>query len=90
MFDCSCNIAVTVNIYAIYINWCINQILAWKWPTLTHTHALESNETKTRALECIECDQKLRISHVKNVNKRKNRLTPVKLESKKQHKKIAA
>ena len=32
----------------------------------------------------------LKISDVKNVNKRKNRLTPVKLESKKQDKKLLA
>ena len=32
----------------------------------------------------------LRISHVKNVNKMKNRLTPIKLESKKQDKNVFA
>ena len=35
-------------------------------------------------------NEMLRISDVKNVNKRKNRLTPVKLESKKQDKKVLA
>ena len=32
--------------------------------------------------------QMSKISHIKNVNKRKNRLTPVKLEKKKQGKKV--
>ena len=56
--------------------------------TPPHTHTLESKVTKNSTLECKENDQKLRISHVKNVNKRKNPLTPVKLESKKQDKKV--
>ena len=59
-------------------------------PPTTHTQTLESKETKTKTLECKEKVQKLRISHVKNVNKRKNRLPPVKLESKKQDKKVMA
>ena len=44
--------------------------------------------TKTSFLECKENDQKLLFQHVKNVNKSKNRPTPVKLESKKQDKKV--
>ena len=47
--------------------------------THTHIHTLESKETKNSILECKETDQIFKISHVKNVNKRKNRLTPVKL-----------
>ena len=46
--------------------------------------------TKTRTVECKKQVQKLKISDVKNVNKRKNRLTPVKLESKKEDKKKIA
>ena len=49
---------------------------------------LESKETKASPLECIESDQKSKISHVKPVNKSKNPLTPVKLESRKQYKKV--
>ena len=56
------------------------------WPTIP-PYTLESKETKTATLECKEKDQKLRISGAKNVNKRKNRLTPVKLGSKIQDKK---
>ena len=41
-------------------------------------------------LECNENNQILKISHHKNVNKRKNRLTPVKLESERLGKKIIA
>ena len=41
-------------------------------------------------LECKENNQILKISHHKNVNKRKNRLTPVKLESERLGKKIIA
>ena len=48
------------------------------------THTLKNKDTKTGILECKEKDQKSKISHVKNVNKRKNRLILVKLESKKQ------
>ena len=36
----------------------------------THTHTLESKEMKTITLECKEIGQMLRISDVKNVNKR--------------------
>ena len=54
--------------------------------SVTHTHEIKG--TKVGTLECKENDQMLRISDVKNVNKRKNRLAPVKLESKKQHKKV--
>ena len=59
-------------------------------PPPTHTHCLESTETINSTLECKQMDQIFKIFHVKNVNKRKNRLTPVKLESKKQHKKVLA
>ena len=52
-----------------------------------HTHTLGSKETKSSTLECKENDQILKISHHKNVNKRKNRLKPVKLESKNQDQK---
>ena len=50
----------------------------------------QSTETKDSTLECKENDQIFKISHVKNVNKRKNRLTPLKLERKKQDKKVLA
>ena len=50
-------------------------------PPPTHTHTLESKETKNSTLECKETGQMLRIWDVKNVNKRKIRLTLVKLES---------
>ena len=53
-------------------------------------HTLERKCTKTGTVECIESDQKSKISHVKNVNKRKNHCSPVKLESKKQGKKTSA
>ena len=43
---------------------------------------------KTGTLECKEKGQILKISHHKNVNKGKNHCTPVKLESKKNDKKI--
>ena len=43
---------------------------------------------KNITLEWKEIDQMLRISDHKNVNKRKNPLTPAKLETKKQDKKI--
>ena len=49
-----------------------------------HTHSLERKTRKTSTLESNRKDQKSKISHVKNVNKRNNRLTLVKLESKKQ------
>ena len=54
------------------------------------THTLERKTRKSGTLECKENDQKLTISDVKNVNKIKNRLTPVKLESKKEDKKAMA
>ena len=44
---------------------------------------VESKETKNSTLECKENDQLLRISDLKNINKRKNRLTPVKLRKQK-------
>ena len=54
-----------------------------------HTHILQKEKKrKTSTLECKENDQIFEISHVKNVNKRKNRLAPVKLKSKKQDKKV--
>ena len=56
-------------------------------PPPTHTHMIESKQTKTGTLECKENDQTLRISDHKNVNKSKNPLTPAKLENKKQDKK---
>ena len=59
-------------------------------PPPSHTHTLENKETKYSTRECKKNDQMLRISDIKNVNKRKNRLTPVKLESKKRDKKILA
>ena len=55
-----------------------------------HTHSQVSKETKISTLECKENDQIFKIFHVKNVNKRENRLTPVKLESRKQDKKVLA
>ena len=55
-----------------------------------HTYTLERKETKNSFLQCKENDQMLKNSDVKNVNKSKNRLTPVKLESKKQDKKVLA
>ena len=54
------------------------------------THTLERKTRKTHTLECKKQLRKSKISHVKNVNKRKYRLTPVKLESKKQDKKVTA
>ena len=57
---------------------------------LNNPHILESNTRKIGTLKCKENDQLLRISDVKDVNKRKNCLTPVKLESKKQDKKVLA
>ena len=53
-------------------------------------HTLERKCTKTGTVECIESDQKSKISPVKNWNKRKNRLTPVKLQCKKQDEKMIA
>ena len=50
-------------------------------------HTLEWKTKKTSTVECIESDQKLRISDVKNENKTKNHCLPVKLGSKKQDKK---
>ena len=54
------------------------------------THSVERKEGKNSTLECKENGQMLKTPDVKNVNKRKNRLTPVKLESKNQHKKAFA
>ena len=53
----------------------------------THTHTLESKVTKDSTLKSKENGQILKISDHKNVNKNKIRLAPVKLYSKKQHKK---
>ena len=47
-------------------------------------------DTKTRTLKCRKKVQKSKIPHVKSVNNQKYRLTPVKLESKKQAKKVIA
>ena len=55
-----------------------------------HTHSQVSKETKISTLECKENDQIFKISHDKNVNKRKNPLKPVKFKSKKQDKKLLA
>ena len=46
-------------------------------PPLTHTHTRKQRKIST--LECKENGQMLRISDHKNVNKSKNRLTPLKL-----------
>ena len=54
------------------------------------THTLESKETKAHTLECKKEDQKSKFFHFTNVNKRKNHLTKVNLESKKQVKKMIA
>ena len=72
-------------------------ILVWRGrrahrPTTppTHTHTIESKETKTSTLECIESNQKLRISHVKNVNKRKKSSYINKFRQQKKDKKVMA
>ena len=58
---------------------------------LPHTHIhTRMKEMKTGTLECKKQVQKSKISHHKNVNKRKICLAPVKLESKKHDKKIIA
>ena len=57
---------------------------AYNPPPHTHTDTPRTNETKNNTLECKENDQIFKISHVKNVNKNKNPLTPTKLDSKKQ------
>ena len=48
-------------------------------PTHLQTDTIKQRKGKNNTLECIEIDQILRISDHKNVNKRKNRLTPLKL-----------
>ena len=53
-------------------------------------HTLESKETKNSTLEYKGNDQMLKNLDVRYVNKRKNRLTPAKLESKIQDKKALA
>ena len=58
--------------------------------TPTPTHSLERKETKNSTLECKENNEMLKNPEVKNVNKSKNRLTPAKLDSKKQDKKVLA
>ena len=56
-----------------------------------YTHTLQkAKKRKNSTLECKENSQILNISDHKNVNKRKNRLTPLKLCSKKHHKKVMA
>ena len=59
-------------------------------PPDPHIHTLESKQKKKSTLECKENDQILKNSDYKNVNKRKNRLTLLKLESKKHDKKTLA
>ena len=54
------------------------------------THTIESKGTKNSTLEWKENGQKSINSHHKNVNKSKNRLTPLKLGSKKHDKKVMA
>ena len=56
-------------------------------PSLAHTHT-RMKELKTGTLESKKEVQNSNISHVKNMNKKKNRLTPVKIISKKQAKKV--
>ena len=56
-------------------------------PPPTHQKA-KTHENKHSTMQ--ETGSIVRISGVKNVNKRKNRLTPAKLESKKQDKKLLA
>ena len=51
---------------------------------------LESKETKNSTVQCKENNQKLIIPDMKNVNKSENHCSPVKLESKKQDKKVLA
>ena len=70
---------------AIYNN--VNLLFITIGPPPSPPNTLERKIRKTSTLECKEKVQKLRILHIKNVNKRKNRLTPVKLESKEQDKK---
>ena len=55
-------------------------------PPHTHTH-YKAKKRKNSTLEFKENGQKIRLLDVKNVNNSKNRLTPAKLESKKQDKK---
>ena len=57
-------------------------------PTHTHTLTLQTKEKEKITLDCKEINQMLKISVHKNVNKSKNHCSPVKLESKKQDKKI--
>ena len=59
-------------------------------PTHLQTDTIKQRKGKNNTLECIEIDQILRISDHKNVNKSKNYCSQVKLESKKQDKKIMA
>ena len=56
-------------------------------PLLPPTDTLESKKRKNVTLECKENSQTLNISDHKTVNKSKNRLTPLKLYSKKHDKK---
>ena len=55
-----------------------------------HTHTIVSKEMKTSTLECKENSQIWKIPHHKNVNNSKNHCSPVKLESKKNYKKVLA
>ena len=54
---------------------------------LPHTHTRKQRKVKNSTLECKENGQILIISDRKNVKKSKNRLTPLKLYSKKHDKK---
>ena len=51
-------------------------------------HTVENKETKTSTLECKKQVQKSKNPYHKNANKIQNRLTPLKLESEKQDKKV--
>ena len=57
--------------------------------TPPHTHT-SMKEKKKRHFNARNKFKTEKIPHHKNINKRKNRLTPVKLESKKQDKKVLA
>ena len=52
-------------------------------PPHTQTHSIESKDAKNNTLECKEIAQIFKISHVKNVNKSKNRLKIVKKQKQK-------
>ena len=62
----------------------------WATNPPTHTHTRKKIKEETTTLECKENSQILKISNHKNVNKSNNRLTPLKLYSKKHDKKVMA